>query len=216
MGLLGEYVNHILEDNDSIPKRRARIVRTKKKIVGLSKAPYFKADEGDFDYVKKKSKRVRFSLENNYLISNSVSGNYVHGELNFATRFSLTADYYLLRQSLFRAATTEYEHFAVMANYYLLRDKYVSIWHGLGMRYVGEDIGLYGPAYQIGLRMFLEAPISLESTYKTSLLHNKFTNQFDVHLKWHYKKLFLSSGYNRIAINGSYFKQFSIGIGAYL
>lgn len=181
---------------------------------GLTDYPYAANQQGDFDFYKT-DKTARFSIENSYLTSSSIQGNHLRGELNLAKRISLTGDFLYLNEELFRGGKTNYKQFTAMANYYRVRTPKVSLWYGLGARYVGEEIATYGFAYNVGLRLFLKKPLSFETVFTGSLINNNPVNQFDAKLKWHRNKLFLTTGYNHVNINGAHFNQLALGLGTY-
>ena len=182
---------------------------------GLTAYPYAAKQQGDFDFLNT-AKTTRFSLENSYLTSSSIKGNYLKGEFNFAKRISLTGDFMYLNEQLFRGGKTNYKHYTMMVNYYRVRTPKVSLWYGLGARYVGEEVATYGFAYNLGLRLFLKKPLSFETVFAGAVINSNPVNQFDAKLKWHRNKLFLTTGFNHSNINGVHFNQLSLGIGAYL
>ncbi|MGB2273720.1 MAG: hypothetical protein ACPH2K_05035, partial [Flavicella sp.] len=181
---------------------------------GLTTYPYAERQQGDFDFYNTE-KTARFAIENNYLTSSTIKGNYLKGELNFAKRISLTGDFLYMNEKLFRGGKTNYRQYTVMANYYRIRTPKISVWYGLGARYVGEEVDTYGFAYNFGMRLFLKKPLSFETVFTGSVIDVNPVNQFDAKLKWHRNKLFLTTGYNHVNINGTHFNQLSLGLGTY-
>jgi len=85
---------------------------------------------------------------------------------------------------------------SLMANYYRIREKNISLWWGLGTSYVGNDVKNLGFAYNIGTEIYPFKPISLHVSWKQSYINSTSIDVFKTQIKYHIKNTALFTGYH--------------------
>lgn len=101
---------------------------------------------------------------------------------------------------------------SLMANYYRIREKYVTAWWGLGVSYVGNEVDTYGFAYSLGTEIYPLKPLSIHVSWKESFINQSTVGMFKSQLKYHFKKAAVFTGFHHNTIGEQVVKGVTIGL----
>ncbi|WP_046745198.1 hypothetical protein [Kordia zhangzhouensis] len=176
--------------------------------------PYANGSHGEYAFLEEDGALKRSQL----LISNTVfaSGKEFYGndiKVNFRVLpiLGLEANHLHFFES---RPDSELGISSFMLNFYRVREKYVTAFWGVGASYVGNGVDETGFAYQVGLEVFLNAPFSISSLWKQSLINNSSVDEFTLQAKYYMKRFAIHGGYrhyqlgsvtvNALGVGGEY------------
>ncbi|MFD0861037.1 hypothetical protein ACFQ1M_02355 [Sungkyunkwania multivorans] len=176
---------------------------------------YYKNGQGEYSLTDGDTiQTVRFDLNYNFLRESSkFNGHQLRFETRFARRFGVALSYLNFVEDSPNLDEDNLSIVSAMANYYRIRTEKMSLWWGLGATHVGSGVDATGFSYQIGARVFVLDPISLESSFKGSFINDETLNQFRVLGKYHYSNYWLSAGYEHFKLGAPTASMFSVGVG---
>ena len=161
---------------------------------------YYDNVQGAYDFgLEKGDKNSLLGVGVNYLAGNSINS----AEANINYRFHPFVGVDLSHQHFFEEGRTGSDHLnitSLMANYYRLRERLYTVWWGIGMTYVGNEVNTYGIAYNIGLEFYPVKPISFHLSYKQSFINESHINVTKYQTKYHRRKMAFYIGYHDISI----------------
>ena len=99
-----------------------------------------------------------------------------------------------------------------MINYYRVREQYVTAFWGVGATYVGNGVDEIGFAYQVGVDVYLQQPISISALWKQSLINDSSINELKLHARYHLKRLSIHGGYNHYKLGSVSINALGAGI----
>jgi len=163
--------------------------------------PYYYSNvNGEYDYgFIENDKKSQLRLGANYLVGNIVNSI----EINARYRPSPLWGFELMHQSFFEEVRNGTEYLDVTslgANYYRLRERFITGWFGLGATYVGSGVNTFGPMINIGTEIYPFKPISLHGSYQYSHINTSNVTNFRTQLKYHVKQKAFYLGYHDISI----------------
>jgi hypothetical protein len=98
---------------------------------------------------------------------------------------------------------------SAMLDFYRLRWEAASFYYGIGVTYAGSSVDEAGLAYQLGLNIYPEDPLSAEIFYKQSFINEISVDELKVMLNYHVNRSSLGLGLSHLKIAS--FKTTSIG-----
>lgn len=101
---------------------------------------------------------------------------------------------------------------SLMLNYYRVREKKVTGFWGVGATHVGSGVDKVGFAYQLGVDVYLDKPISLSALWKQSFINGSSVDEFKLHARYHLKRLSVHGGYNRYKLGTVKINSMGIGL----
>jgi hypothetical protein len=166
----------------------------------LTPYPYFYDSTGeylkvDLDY----SKNSQFKIGASQYFNKGVKGVELNANYKLMPILGIEASYLNFTERTLQGK--DYLNVtSLLLKYYRVREKNISIWWGLGATHVGNEVNTWGFSYAIGTEIFPVKPISLYSSYKQSFINSTSIDEFKIHLKYHFKKTAIYSGYQNVEL----------------
>ena len=168
----------------------------------LTPYPYFDNTSGEYSKNNfNTNRKTGFKLGFNYFL-NTVKGLEISGTYKIKPILGIEASHIHFYENRLQKPTDFFDITSVMANYYRVREKHITLWWGLGASYVSNEVKTLGFAYNLGTEIYPVKPISLHISWKQSLINNSSVDAFKSHIKYHYKKAALVFGYNNFNLGG--------------
>lgn len=163
---------------------------------------YYDNVNGEYDFgLEEGDKRSLFRVGGNYLIGNIINS----AEVNINYRFNPFVGAELSHHRFSEKVRNGREHLDVTSllfNYYRIRERSFSAWWGVGLTYVGNEVGTAGFAYNFGTEIYPFKPISFHASYKQSLINESNIGVLKLQAKYHRKKMAYYTGYHDISLGG--------------
>lgn len=184
----------------------------------LSDYPYQYSNIGNYaDPEDMELRNFRIDLENHFLFSE----NNTYGD-HFALRvypfqyFYFLSNFYQItvfdKEKDFPSST----FFDAMFCYDRLRFQRFNLGWMIGMNYVGNNVNKIGFSGGFNLDWFIFNHFSIQSSANWGINNKENINTFESQLKYHYKKVFFSAGYETIKAQSVRHHFLKAGIGVYL
>ncbi len=171
--------------------------------------PYF--DGGEFTAsFHENSRRSNFRIGANYLF-NSVKALEINGLFKPIPILGIEASHLHFSEKN-RVATDYLDVSSLMVNYNRFRERYFSLWWGVGATYIGNEVDRVGFTYGVGTEIYPWNPVSIHFSWKESLLKNATVGLLKAQLKVHLKKIAIFSGYHHYDVGGVLFDGGVIGV----
>lgn len=168
----------------------------------LTPYPYFDDTSGEYSKnIFESSKKSSFKLGVSHFL-NTVRGFEFSGTYKFKPILGIEASHVHFYENRLAKATDFFDVTSLMANYYRVREKHITLWWGIGASYVSNGVKTLGFAYNLGTEIYPIKPISLHLSWKQSLINNSSVDVFKSNIKYHYKKAALVLGYNHFNLGG--------------
>ena len=162
----------------------------------LTPHPYYKNTFGEYlkgDSTNSKNSIFKISAIRHF--NKRINGLEINANYRILPIFGLEASYIHFSERTI-IGSDYLEIASLMANYYRIREKNISLWWGLGTSYVGNDVKKLGFAYNIGTEIYPFKPISLHVSWKQSFINNTSIDVFKTQIKYHIKNTALFTGYH--------------------
>ncbi|WP_369047905.1 hypothetical protein [Tenacibaculum sp. UWU-22] len=160
----------------------------------LNPYPYYN-DYGEYTtHFSDKTKRSSFKLGSNYLF-NTVKGIETTALFKPIPLVGIDVSYLYFSEATFNH-NENFNIVSVMANYYRIRENYISFWWGLGATYAGNQVNTIGFSYALGTEIYPIKPISLHVSWKQSFINHNTIDVFKSQLKYHLKNTAIYTGYH--------------------
>lgn len=175
----------------------------------LNPYPYY--NYGEYTKVfTEKTARSNFRIGSNYLMS-TVKGLEINALYKPLPIIGIETSF--LRFSERNSNFNEYLHIgSLLANFYRVREKYVTAWWGIGVSYVGDEVASYGFTYSLGTEIYPLKPISLHLSWKESFINSSTVGNFKLQLKYHLNKLSIQTGFHHHTLGEQIVKGVVIGV----
>lgn len=171
--------------------------------------PYF--DGGEFTAsFDENTKRNNFRIGANYLF-NSVKALEINGLFKPNPIVGIEVSHLHFSEKN-RLATDYLDISSLMLNYNRFRERYFSLWWGLGATYIGNAVNRVGFTYGVGTEIYPWNPVSIHFSWKESFLNDSEIGILKTQLKIHLKKIALFSGYHHYEVGGVLFEGGIIGV----
>ncbi len=167
----------------------------------LNKYPYCQGNFGEYTKIfSKQGKRQNIKLGVNYMPTglNGLELNTIYKPIPI---IGIDVSYVHFSEKNF-SKIEYFDMFSLMANFYRIREKYVSLWWGIGMTYVGNEVKKSGFVYQLGTDIYPVEPISLHLSFKQSLVNNQSIDVFKSQVKYHFENKVFFLGYHHYNLAG--------------
>ncbi|EDP97667.1 hypothetical protein U8527_04940 [Kordia algicida OT-1] len=99
-----------------------------------------------------------------------------------------------------------------MLNYYRVREQNVTAYWGVGITHVGNGVDDTGFAYQVGVDVYLNKPISLGASWKQSLINDSSIDEFKLLARYHMKRLSLHGGFHNYKLGSVSINAMGFGV----
>ncbi|WP_299526418.1 hypothetical protein [uncultured Lutibacter sp.] len=162
----------------------------------LTPHPYYKNTFGEYlkeDSISSKNSIFKISAIRHFNIR--INGLEINANYRILPIFGLEASYIHFSERTI-VGSDFLEISSLMANYYRIREKNISLWWGLGASYVGNGIQKVGFAYNIGTEIYPFKPISLHASWKQSFINSTSIDVFKTQIKYHIKNTAIFTGYH--------------------
>ena len=174
----------------------------------LTPHPYYKNTFGEYsknDTID--SKNSSFKLSGNHLFNKDANALEINANYRVLPILGIEASYIHFSERTI-IGSDYLEISSLMANYYRIREKNISLWWGLGTSYVGNEIKKFGFVYNIGAEIYPFKPISIHASWKQSFINNSSIDVFKTQIKYHIKNTAFFTGYHNYQLgsekNGGY------------
>ncbi|PQJ21614.1 hypothetical protein [Tenacibaculum sp. SG-28] len=177
---------------------------------GITPYPYF--DGGEFTTsFNKNTKRSNFRIGANYLF-NSVKVIELNGLYKPIPIVGIEASHLHFSEKN-RGAATYLDVSSLLVNYNRFRERYFSVWWGVGATFIGNEVDRVGFTYGVGTEIYPWNPVSIHFSWKESILNNSVAlGLLKTQLKVHLKKIAIYSGYHHYDVGGVLFDGGVIGV----
>lgn len=185
----------------------------------LTAYPYADGESGNYKWMDNYSeiKKTRIDLSNVFLMGTNLYAN--HFKVKYRPTYVLyfQADYFELFEPKFNEKGF---HNLSLFNFNLcydrIRTKEFTLGWTIGASYIANSVKEFGFNYGLQLEGFFKRNISLFSSIKGSKINGSPVNQFEVSLRYHYKKAAVSMGYESLKIASSTYNFPALGLNIYL
>ncbi|CAL2106775.1 conserved exported hypothetical protein [Tenacibaculum sp. 190524A02b] len=175
----------------------------------LTPYPYY--DYGEYTKtLNEKTKRSNVKIGVNYF-NNLIKGFEVYGSYKFVPLIGIEASHIRFNEKV-NDKKDYLDISSLMLNYYRIREKYVSLWWGLGGTYIGNEVNKLGFAYNIGTEIYPFRPVSFHFSWKHSFINNSSVQRFKANAKYHLKKTAIVAGYNNFNLGSVNTSGLTIGV----
>lgn len=175
---------------------------------GITPYPYFDGGEFTTSFYEN-SKRSNFRIGANYLF-NSVKAIELNGLYKPIPIVGIEASYLHFSEKN-RGEAAYLDVSSLMVNYNRFRERYFSVWWGVGATYIGNEVDRVGFTYGVGTEIYPWNPVSIHFSWKESILNNSSLSLLKAQLKVHFKKNAIYSGYHQYDVGGVLFNGAVIG-----
>jgi hypothetical protein len=183
--------------------------------------PFFKPKIGNYYNISNEPK-----LKRKIRIDGSVQ--FMHGkDLTYGNHFDIKIipfEHFNLQADAFRIyenqknvnSTDQFTLFYFNLGYDSIREESFNFGWTLGASYVGEDIKKAGFSYGLNMDAFCKKTVSFNANAKWSSINKYPVNSYSFNVKYHYKKIFGSLGYQHLKIATPTYNFATLGFGIYL
>lgn len=187
----------------------------------LTSYPYYNYSSGNYenrDSVVHSTNRGRLDLENLFLFSqNDFFGNHFKAKIRPFQYFYFQTDYFQLEEfSKMEEINSSLSIFNLNLCYDRLRFERFNFGYTVGLTYIANDVRKAGFSYGLNTDIFLIKRISLNGSAKWSSINRLPVNEFEVHLKHHINKWYISLGFEHLKIATPTYNFASAGVGIHL
>ncbi len=180
----------------------------------FNKYPYYEGYFGEYTKIlSRKGKRQNIKLGVNYMPMglNGLELNTVYKPIPI---IGIDVSYVHFSEKNF-SKIEYFDTFSLMANFYRIREKYVSLWWGIGFNYVGNEVEQSGFAYQVGTDIYPVEPVSLHLSFKQTLLNEQSIDVFKSQVKYHLENKVFFLGYHHYNLAGEQISSPTFGLEIY-
>ncbi len=186
----------------------------------LTKYPYYNYSSGNYekrDSFFYSKRRARLDLEDLFLFGrNDFWGNHFKAKIRPFHYFYFQTDYFqLVEKSKTENINSSLSIFNFNICYDRLRfDRFNFGWI-VGVNYIGNDVQKAGFSYGLNTDIFLFKTLSLNGSARWSSVNGHPVNEYEIHLKHHIKRFYISLGYEHLKIASPTYNFASVGGGIY-
>lgn len=161
---------------------------------------YFSNVNGNYDYgYQKGDKRQLLQLSSYYLMDERIQSIETNASYRFIPILGVELSNTMFFENYFNSVE-QLNYSSLILNYYRVRERFLNLWWGIGVTYVGNEIKTSGFSYQLGTEIFFLNPISIDGLLKQSFINQNEINEYKVRMNYHHKKITFQMGYNYYAI----------------
>lgn len=180
--------------------------------------PYVEPGTGNYtqNYHSKEKNKFRIDISDQALIANVLYGNHLKVKIRPFQYFYLQVDYFeLIEPNTFEPGFNHLSLFNFNFCYDRFRFQHFNLGWNLGANYIGNGINKFGFTYGLNLEAFFKPNLSLYSSIKGGFINGSPVDEFEVNLRYHRRRYFISGGYERIKIGSPVYNFFTAGAGVY-
>jgi hypothetical protein len=186
----------------------------------LTKYPYYNHSSGNYENQDAElnfNKRGRIDIENLFLFGrNDFFGDHLKAKIRPFQYFYFQTDYFqLIEKSKTENVNSNLSICNFNVCYDRLRfDRFNFGWI-VGVNYIGNDVQKAGFSYGLNTDIFLFKTLSLTSSYRWSSINGHPVNEFEIHLKHHINRFYITAGFEHLKIATPTYNFASAGAGIY-
>ncbi|PKH49590.1 hypothetical protein CXF68_02285 [Tenacibaculum sp. Bg11-29] len=167
----------------------------------LNPYPYFYDNEGEYAAeLSDTGRKQGVKLGANYLF-NTIRGIELNATYKPIPIIGIDASYIHFSEKN-RTNNDALDITSIMVNYHRVREKNISLWWGLGITHVGNEVNKSGFTYGLGAEIYPFKPISIHISWKESFVNKSDIGVFKSQLKYHFKNKSFFMGYHHHQIAG--------------